>query len=70
MNLKEQRVKKNLTQQELANLVEMDRSTIAKIENGGSLSVSAAKKIARALDFNWVLFYESTSKKSRDTNSA
>lgn len=56
--LKEKRELAGLTQQELADAVHVDRSTIAKIESGGSPSIPTAKKIASVLGFSWTLFYE------------
>jgi transcriptional regulator with XRE-family HTH domain len=37
MNIKEKRTAKGLTQEQLAKLVNTDRSTVAKWETGGSL---------------------------------
>jgi putative transcriptional regulator len=59
MNLKSERVKKSLTQQQLADRVGVDRTLISKIESGDSPPrVPTAKKIAEVLDFDWTLFYE------------
>lgn len=59
MNLKEEREKKNLTQQGLADLVGVTRQFLGMIENGNSKpSVQTAKKIAKELGFNWVKFFE------------
>lgn len=56
--LKEKRKAAGLTQQQLADAINVDRSTIAKIENGGLPSVPTAKKIASVLGFDWTLFFE------------
>lgn len=58
MNLKKLREDKQLTQQQLADLIGRDRSLIAKIENGDTLpSVETAKAIGRALNFDWTIFF-------------
>jgi len=59
MDLKKKREKKRLTQQQLAELVGVDRTLISKIESGAATpSVTTAKKIAAVLGFNWVRFFE------------
>lgn len=59
MDLKKIRNKQNLTQAELAERCGVDRSTIAKIEQGANKpSVQLAKAIAAELGFNWVDFFE------------
>lgn len=59
MNLKLKRVEKNLTQQQLAEKIGVDRTLVSKIECGAaSPSVGVAKRIASALGFDWTLFYE------------
>lgn len=59
MNLKRMRERKLLTQQQLADLIGMDRTLISKLESGVSApSVVTAKKIAAALGFDWTLFYQ------------
>ena len=60
MNLKLARVEKNLTQQELADLVQVSRQTIGLIEKGDynptlKLCISIAKALDRTLD---QLFWE------------
>lgn len=58
VDLKSKREKNNLTQQELADLIKMDRTLISKIESGVSApSVNTAKKIAEVLGFDWTLFF-------------
>ncbi len=48
-----------LSQEEVAKLVGVNRATITKIENGKLLpSVSLAKRIGSALGFDWTRFYE------------
>jgi len=57
--LKIQRKKRGLTQQQLAELVGVDRTLISKIESGAATpSVTTAKKIAAVLGFDWVKFFE------------
>ena len=59
MNLKQIREKKLLTQQQLADMVGVDRTLISKIESGcANPSVSTAKKIAAVLGFHWTKFFE------------
>ena len=59
MELKIQRKKKRLTQQQLAELVGVDRTLISKIESGAATpSVTTAKKIAAVLGFHWTKFFE------------
>mgnify|MGYP000965614533 CR=1 FL=1 len=59
MDLKIARKKKRLTQQQLAELIGVDRTLISKIESGSvTPSVTTAKKIAAVLGFNWTRFYE------------
>lgn len=52
------RSEKGLTQNQVAEMAEVDRSTYAKAENGRSISVKTAKKIANALGFDWAYFFE------------
>jgi len=60
--LKIQRKKRGLTQQQLAELVGVDRTLISKIESGAATpSVTTAKKIAAVLGFDWVKFFEDDS---------
>lgn len=59
MNLKQLRKDAQLTQKALADECGCERSMIGKIENGKiKPSVKLAKKIAKKLGFEWVLFYE------------
>ena len=53
------RKSKNLTQDELADKIEVKRSTIACIEAGiNTPSVATAKRLGNELGFDWTLFYE------------
>ncbi len=62
MDLKITRKNKRLTQQQLAELVGVDRTLISKIESGvATPSVTTAKKIAAVLGFDWVRFFEDDS---------
>lgn len=57
--LKSYRKKAGLTQQEVADICEMERAYYAMIELGyRKPSVKVAKKIGKALDFDWTEFYE------------
>lgn len=59
MTLREERIKKGLTQVQLADAVGVNRSTIAMIENGtNNPSVELAKKIGQCLDVPWSNFFE------------
>lgn len=57
--LKNIREEKGLTQEKVAYIVGISRSTYGHIESGErGVTVSNAKKIADALNFNWTLFFE------------
>lgn len=57
--LKEARIKKKLTQQELADKVGVSRQTISMIEIGANKpSVELAKKIGKVLKFKWSRLFE------------
>ena len=57
--LKSIREEKGLTQENVANMVGISRSTYGHIESGErGVTVSNAKKIASALNFKWTLFFE------------
>ena len=59
IDLKEVRTSKNMSQEELANQCGVIRQTISNIECGLTKpSVELAKKIGKALDFNWIYFFE------------
>lgn len=59
MFLRKLRIQAGLTQLELAEICDCDRSTIGKIEKGIiKPGVDLAKKIGKALNFDWTLFYE------------
>ena len=59
MYLKKERIKKELTQEKLAELSNITRSQVSKIENGVSQpSVKTAKAIAEALDIDWIKFFD------------
>mgnify|MGYP000046835071 FL=1 len=61
--LKELRQQKGFTQEDLAEIIGITRQHIGMIENGNSNpSPKLAKKIAKALNFNWTKFYEDESK--------
>ena len=59
MTLKEERLKKGLTQQQLADILGITRQTISHIECGRiKPSIDNAKAIADVLGFKWANFYE------------
>ena len=55
--MREKREEAHLTQQQLATMIGISRTTITKIENGGRPSVNTAQKIANILGFDWTLFF-------------
>ena len=58
INLKDIRIEKGLTQQELADECDVNRTTITNIENGIiNPSVQLAKKLGKILGFDWTLFF-------------
>lgn len=58
-SLKDIRVEKNITQEELAAEVGVTRQHIGLIENkAANPSPAIAKKIAKALGFHWTKFFE------------
>ena len=56
--MKKKREMANLTQEQLANMIGINRTTITKIENGSRPSVDNAQKIAKILDFDWTEFFK------------
>ena len=59
--LKTYRLKHGFTQEETARLSKISRSYYTHIEQGNKTpTVEVAKNIANALEFNWVLFFESS----------
>jgi putative transcriptional regulator len=57
--LKEKRLKRGLTQEQLAEMVGIARTTYAMYEQGErDPSVGVAIKIGDTLKFNWPLFFE------------
>ena len=58
------RLERELTQQQIAADVNIDRSFYNQIENGArNPSVDTAKKIAKVLNFDWSIFFEEASYK-------
>lgn len=51
-------IRGNLTQDQVASIAGISRSAYSNIERGKGLSVKMAKKIAKALNFKWQLFFE------------
>ena len=59
MILKEKRIRKGMTQQEVADAVGIAKSTYCLIERGKrSTRVKTAKRIAKVLKFKWTEIYE------------
>lgn len=57
--LKEYRLRIGLTQDETASLSEISRSYYTHIEQGTKTpTVFVAKRLAKTLKFNWILFFE------------
>lgn len=57
--LREMRDDRNLTQEEVAKLSGISRTHYTQIEIGRKTpSVDVAKRIAKTLKFNWVIFFE------------
>lgn len=61
IDLKKIRTEKGYTQQQLADEVDVGRTTIAMIEGGcNKPSVETAKKLGTVLDLDWTLFFLDT----------
>ena len=59
LNIKELRIAKGLTQEQLANECGVQRTTITMIENENNLpSVETAKKLGEVLGIDWKVFFE------------
>lgn len=57
--LESKRKEKNLTQEQVAELSSVARTTYAMIEQGKrDPSVKVAKSIAETLNFNWAIFFD------------
>lgn len=60
----------DLTQQQVADQARLSRSYYTEIEIGDkNPSVETAKKIAKALGFNWTLFFECHSRDMQPTGT-
>ncbi|WP_459486348.1 helix-turn-helix transcriptional regulator [Bacillus licheniformis] len=69
--LKHQRLKKGLTQKDVAYKAKIARTTYASIEQGErNAAVPTAKAIADVLDFDWTLFDDQVRDSSSDKNTA
>lgn len=65
IRLADKRNERGLTQEEVANLCGIARTTYAMIEQGNRKpSVPVAKKIAEVLKLDWTLFFEEKSHKT------
>lgn len=60
--MKKRREERNLTQEKLAEIIKVDRTTITKIEKGVTPSVKTAKAIAKILEFDWTMFFGESEK--------
>lgn len=60
----------NLTQEQVAKLAGISRSAYSNIENGRGLSVKLAQKIAKALRFDWKLFFDQNRFETNQNKSA
>lgn len=59
IDLKAFRIEKGLTQEHLAKMCEVQRTTITMIEIGENKpSVELAKKLGNVLKFDWTMFFE------------
>lgn len=59
IDIKKLRESKEMTQNEFARLIGVDRSAVAKWETGKARpSVETAKRIAAVLEFEWTRFFE------------
>ncbi|MGM0775475.1 MAG: helix-turn-helix transcriptional regulator [Bacillota bacterium] len=68
--LKKFRNNRKLTQEEVAKLCNISRSFYTQIENGTKTpSVDVAKKIAKTLEFNWVLFFDNNCSSGEQSGS-
>jgi len=57
--LREKRKEKDLTQDDVAEKVGINRATLSKLETGDTMpSVKLAQKLGALLDFNWTRFYQ------------
>ena len=66
MNLKEKRLKKGLTQKDVAAAAEIKAGSYCDIENGKKgTKPSTVKKIAAVLGFDWTEFYENEPQQKR-----
>lgn len=48
----------NFTQEQVASLAGISRSAYSNVERGKGLSVPLAKRIAKALNFKWQIFFD------------
>ena len=53
----ELRAEADMTQEDVAVLSSIDRSTYTKAELGYSVHIKTAKAIAKVLEFDWTCFY-------------
>ena len=63
MILKDLRNERGWTQEHLASLIKVDRTTITKIENGHSPSIPTAKALGKVFGIPWHSFYTEESEK-------
>jgi putative transcriptional regulator len=61
----------DMSQEEVARLIGISRGAYSNIENGKrDPSVTVAKKIAKALSFNWTIFFDDNVVESKQNQSA
>jgi putative transcriptional regulator len=69
--LKQLRIQKGLTQLELAQKAEIERSYYTMIENGDrNPSVNVAKKIGTVIDIEWTIFFDTESNETKHSDIA
>ncbi|UAT29969.1 helix-turn-helix transcriptional regulator [Bacillus badius] len=69
--LKELRLQKKLTHSEVAQKANIERSYYTMIEQGNrNPSVTVAKAIAKAIGFDWTIFFENQCNETKQTKNA
>lgn len=67
--LKNKRLKLGMSQQDIADGTNIDRSYYTKIENGLRPSVDVGQKIAKLLGFDWTIFFDNDCAKIEQNNN-
>lgn len=69
--LQEKRIKKEMNHEQVAQEAGIQRAYYTMIENGNrDPSVEVAKRIAQALGFNWIIFFEDQCNETKQPNTA